>query len=104
TAEVFEHEIPGGQYSNLRPQAAALGLESKFDQVKANYRIVNDLLGGIVKVTPSSKVVGDMAIFMTANNYTAEDIMTKGDKISFPDSMIEMMRGDLGQRDEGWPK
>jgi pyruvate carboxylase len=104
TAEVYEHEIPGGQYSNLRPQARALGLESKFDLVKKNYRVVNDLLGGIVKVTPSSKVVGDMALFMTANNYTAEDIMTKGEKISFPDSMIEMMRGDLGQRDEGWPK
>ena len=104
TAEVFENEIPGGQYSNLRPQARALGLESKFDLVKKNYRVVNDMLGGIVKVTPSSKVVGDMAIFMTANNLTAEDIMTRGDQISFPDSMIEMMKGDLGQRDEGWPK
>ena len=67
TAEVYDHEIPGGQYSNLRPQAAALGLEDQFEEVKKNYAIVNDLFGDIVKVTPSSKVVGDMAIFMTAN-------------------------------------
>jgi pyruvate carboxylase len=103
TAEVYQHEIPGGQYSNLRPQARSLGLEDKFDLVKKNYKAVNDMLGGIVKVTPSSKVVGDLALFMTANNYTTEDLITKGESIAFPDSMIAMMRGDLGQRDEGWP-
>jgi pyruvate carboxylase len=104
TAEVYNHEIPGGQYSNLRPQARSLGLEDKFDIITQNYKDVNDLLGGIVKVTPSSKVVGDMAMFMTANGYTAKDLIEKGDSISFPDSMIALMKGDLGQRDEGWPK
>ena len=74
TADVYEHEIPGGQYSNLRPQARGLGLEDQFETIKKNYRIVNDLLGDIVKVTPSSKVVGDMAMFMTANKLTKEDI------------------------------
>ena len=74
TAEVYDHEIPGGQYSNLRPQAIALGLEHKFETIKKNYEIVNDLFGDIVKVTPSSKVVGDMAMFMTANDLSADDI------------------------------
>lgn len=104
SADVYEHEIPGGQYTNLKPQARSLGLEDKFDLIKDNYKAVNDLFGGIVKVTPSSKVVGDMAMFMTANNYTVQDLIEKGDQIAFPDSMIAMMRGDLGQRDEGWPK
>ncbi len=67
TAEVYEHEIPGGQYSNLRPQAIALGLEHRFETIKKNYAVVNRMFGDIVKVTPSSKVVGDMAMFMTAN-------------------------------------
>lgn len=103
TAEVYEHEIPGGQYSNLKPQARGLGLEDQFDTIKKNYKAVNDLLGGIVKVTPSSKVVGDMAMFMTSNGYTIEDIMEKGDTLAFPDSMISLMKGELGQREEGWP-
>ncbi|MEL6635113.1 MAG: pyruvate carboxylase [Bacteroidota bacterium] len=103
TAEVYEHEIPGGQYSNLRPQARALGLEEQFDVVKKNYRVVNDLLGGIVKVTPSSKVVGDMALFMTANNLTPEDIAERGDTLAFPESMKSLMRGDLGQITGGFP-
>jgi len=67
TAEVFDHEIPGGQYSNLRPQARALGLEEQFETIKENYATVNEMFGNIVKVTPSSKVVGDMALFMTSN-------------------------------------
>jgi pyruvate carboxylase len=104
TAEVYEHEIPGGQYSNLRPQARSLGLEDKFEEVKRNYKAVNDLLGGIVKVTPSSKVVGDMAMFMTANEFSIEDIKTKGHTMAFPDSMISLMKGELGQRQEGWPE
>ncbi|MCB9272191.1 MAG: pyruvate carboxylase [Lewinellaceae bacterium] len=104
TAEVYENEIPGGQYSNLRPQARAQGLEEKFHIIKKNYRIVNDLFGDIVKVTPSSKVVGDMALFMTANNLTAEDILTKGESLAFPQSAKELMRGDLGQIDGGFPK
>ena len=104
TAEVYEHEIPGGQYSNLRPQARGLGLEDQFETIKTNYRAVNDLLGGIVKVTPSSKVVGDMAMFMTSNNLTKEDIVEKGSTLGFPDSMKALMRGDLGQIAGGFPK
>ena len=104
TAEVFDHEIPGGQYSNLRPQARSLGLEEKFEQIKKNYVTVNKMFGDIVKVTPSSKVVGDMALFMTANNYSEEDIYAKGEQISFPDSVIGLMKGDLGQATGGFPE
>jgi len=104
TAQVYEHEIPGGQYSNLKPQARGLGLEDKFELIKKNYKAVNDLLGGIVKVTPSSKVVGDMAMFLTSNNYTIDDILTNGKTIDFPDSFKSLMRGDLGQWSEKWPK
>ncbi|MFM2269640.1 MAG: hypothetical protein RL757_3081 [Bacteroidota bacterium] len=104
TAEVFEHEIPGGQYSNLRPQARGLGLEEKFETIKQNYKIVNQLFGDIVKVTPSSKVVGDMALFMTANDLTAADVLKKGWTLAFPDSVKAMMRGDLGQTPGGFPK
>ena len=103
TAEVFDHEIPGGQYSNLRPQARSLGLENKFQQIKKNYVVVNKMLGDIVKVTPSSKVVGDMALFMTANDYTEKDIYEKAETISFPDSVIGLLRGDLGQTPGGFP-
>lgn len=103
TAEVYDHEIPGGQYSNLRPQARGLGLEDKFDLIKKNYQEFNDLLGGIVKVTPSSKVVGDMAMYLTSNNYSANDILTQGHKMDFPESLKSLMRGDLGQWSFGWP-
>ena len=103
TAEVYENEIPGGQYSNLRPQARSLGLEEKFDTIKENYAVVNKLFGDIVKVTPSSKVVGDMALFMTANNLSSEDLFKKGATLSFPESVKEMMRGDLGLNPGGFP-
>lgn len=104
TAEVFDHEIPGGQYSNLRPQARSLGLEDQFTDIKKNYVVVNKLFGDIVKVTPSSKVVGDMALFMTANDYTEQDIFEKGETLSFPDSVIGLFRGDLGQTPGGFPE
>lgn len=104
TAEVYDHEIPGGQYSNLRPQAAALGLEHKFEEVKRNYALVNKMFGDIVKVTPSSKVVGDMAIFMTSNNLTPQDIMERGESLSFPESVISLFKGDLGQMPGGFPQ
>ncbi|MCI4668728.1 MAG: pyruvate carboxylase [Bacteroidia bacterium] len=104
TAEIYQNEIPGGQYSNLLPQARSLGLEDKFEQIKKNYAIVNKMFGEIVKVTPSSKVVGDMALFMTSNGYTEQDIMEKGDSISFPDSVKAFFRGDLGQPYQGFPK
>ena len=103
TAEVYEHEIPGGQYSNLRPQARGLGLEDQFDKIKENYKAINDLLGGIVKVTPSSKVVGDMAMFLTSNGYTVDDVLENGVNIDFPESFKSLMRGDLGQWSSDWP-
>ncbi len=104
TAEVYEHEIPGGQYSNLLPQARSLGLENKFDQIKQNYQIVNRLLGDIVKVTPSSKVVGDVALFMTSNNLTEEDLVEKAAELSFPESLKSLFKGDLGQAYGGFPE
>jgi pyruvate carboxylase len=103
TAQVYDNEIPGGQYSNLRPQARGLGLEAKFETMKDNYKLVNQLFGDIVKVTPSSKVVGDMALFMTSNNLTVEDVFEKGHTLAFPESVKEMMRGDLGQVPGGFP-
>jgi pyruvate carboxylase len=104
TAEVYDHEIPGGQYSNLLPQARSLGLEDKFETIKHNYEVVNELFGEVVKVTPSSKVVGDMALFMTSNSLTPGDIFEKGDTLSFPDSVKQLFRGDLGQPYGGFPK
>ncbi len=104
TAEVFQHEIPGGQYSNLRPQATALGLDDRFDEVKKMYAEVNKLFGNLIKVTPSSKVVGDMAIFMVTNNLTTEDVLKRGGELSFPDSVISFFIGDLGQPYGGFPK
>jgi len=104
TAEVFQHEIPGGQYSNLRPQATALGLGDRFEEVKKMYAEVNSMFGDLVKVTPSSKVVGDMAIFMVTNDLTPEDVMQRGDEISFPESVINFFKGDLGQPTGGFPK
>ncbi len=104
TAEVYHHEIPGGQYSNLRPQAEALGLGDRFDEVKKMYEKVNALFGNLVKVTPSSKVVGDMAIFMVTNNLQPEDVMERGESISFPESVINFFKGDLGQPLGGFPK
>lgn len=104
TAEVYEHEIPGGQYSNLLPQARSLGLEDKFETIKHNYEVVNQMFGDVVKVTPSSKVVGDMALFMTSNNLTAQDVYERGDTLSFPDSVKQFFKGDLGQPYGGFPQ
>jgi len=103
TAEVYDHEIPGGQYSNLLPQARGLGLEDQFETIKDNYRVVNELFGDIVKVTPSSKVVGDMAMFMTSNQLTAADVLEKGEELAFPESVKQLFRGDLGQPQGGFP-
>ena len=103
TAEVYEHEIPGGQYSNLRPQANALGLGDEFETIKKNYAAANELFGDIVKVTPSSKVVGDFAMFMTSNGLSKEDIIEKGNTLSFPESVINFFKGDLGQPKGGFP-
>jgi len=103
-AEVFQHEIPGGQYSNLKPQAIALGLGDKFEEIKEMYATVNDMFGDIVKVTPSSKVVGDMAQFMVANNLSKEDVYQKGNTISFPESVQQFFMGEIGQPEGGFPK
>lgn len=97
TGDVFKHEIPGGQYSNLKGQAIALGLEDKFPEITKMYSEVNQLFGDIIKVTPSSKVVGDMAQFMVSNNLTVKDIQEKGETISFPQSVLSFFKGDLGQ-------
>ncbi len=97
TGDVFKHEIPGGQYSNLKGQAIALGLEDKFPEITKMYSEVNQLFGDIIKVTPSSKVVGDMAQFMVSNNLTVKDIQEKGESISFPQSVLSFFKGDLGQ-------
>jgi pyruvate carboxylase len=104
TAEVFNHEIPGGQYSNLRPQMNALGLEDHFDEVKQTYGEVNHLFGDIVKVTPSSKVVGDMALYLVTNKMKASEVLEKGDSISWPASVQSFFRGDLGQPMGGFPE
>lgn len=104
TAEVYKHEIPGGQYSNLKPQAISLGLESRFNEITEMYGNVNKLFGDIVKVTPSSKVVGDMAQYLVSNNLTCEDVKEKGNQISFPQSVVSFFKGDLGQPIGGFDK
>ncbi|MEY8189260.1 pyruvate carboxylase [Peribacillus simplex] len=102
--EVYKHEMPGGQYSNLQQQAKAVGLGDRWHEVKEMYQRVNVMFGDIVKVTPSSKVVGDMALFMVQNNLSEEDVLTKGKSIDFPDSVIELFEGYLGQPVGGFPK
>ncbi|MCF6410425.1 pyruvate carboxylase [Pseudalkalibacillus salsuginis] len=102
--EIYDHEMPGGQYSNLQQQAKAVGLGERWDEVKSMYRRVNDLFGDIVKVTPSSKVVGDMALYMVQNDLTEDDIFEKGQSLDFPDSVVEMFQGYLGQPYQGFPR
>ncbi|WP_107947635.1 pyruvate carboxylase [Lysinibacillus parviboronicapiens] len=102
-SEIYVHEMPGGQYSNLQQQAKAVGLGDRWDEVKRMYARVNLLFGDIVKVTPSSKVVGDMALFMVQNELDEDNILTKGKQIDFPDSVIEFFQGYLGQPHGGFP-
>ncbi|HMO25117.1 MAG TPA: pyruvate carboxylase subunit B, partial [Tepidisphaeraceae bacterium] len=104
TAEVYQHEMPGGQFTNLKQQARALGLADRWREVAEAYATVNQLFGDIVKVTPSSKVVGDMALFMVTNNLTAGDVLDPSKKLSFPKSVVEMMQGLIGVPEGGWPK
>ncbi|MDD7984536.1 pyruvate carboxylase [Lentisphaera marina] len=102
-ADVYRHEMPGGQYTNLFQQAASLGLAERWFEVCDRYRQVNEAFGDIVKVTPSSKVVGDMALMLVANNLQASDL-TVGDKdVAFPQSVVDMMQGWLGQPEGGFP-
>ena len=104
TAEVYLHEMPGGQYTNLRQQAKSMGLEARWHEIADMYATVNELFGDIVKVTPSSKVVGDMALFMVTNNLSAMDVLTPGNKFNFPKSIVEMMQGAIGWPEGGFPK
>ncbi|MGV3488859.1 MAG: pyruvate carboxylase [Tuberibacillus sp.] len=103
-AEVFKHEMPGGQYSNLKQQAEAVGLGEKWEEIKEMYSRVNLMFGDIVKVTPSSKVVGDMALFMVQNHLTEDDIYERGQTLDFPDSVISFFEGSIGQPYQGFPK
>lgn len=104
SAEVYEHEIPGGQYSNLIVQVEAMGLIDRWEEVRRMYTEVNRELGDIIKVTPSSKVVGDLALFLVRNSLTVDDIYTKGDTLNFPDSVVSFFKGMLGQPYGGFPK
>ncbi|HUO09172.1 MAG TPA: pyruvate carboxylase [Phycisphaerae bacterium] len=104
TASVYQHEMPGGQYTNLRVQAKSLGLESRWNDVANMYAEVNRLFGDIVKVTPSSKIVGDMALFMVTNNLKPADVMDPNRHLAFPKSVVEFFRGDIGQPTGGFPK
>ena len=103
TADVYQHEMPGGQYTNLREQARAVGLEHRWPEVSKAYAQVNLLFGDIVKVTPSSKVVGDMALFMVANDLTPDDVVNPEKEIAFPESVISLFKGELGFPPDGWP-
>ena len=105
TAEVYRHEIPGGQYSNYKPQVAGLGLLDKWEECKDMYRKVNLLFGDLIKVTPSSKVVGDMAMFLVKNGLEPEDVFTeKGRDLAFPESVVGLAKGMLGQPHGGFPE
>ena len=103
-SEVYLHEMPGGQFTNLKEQARALGLETRWHEVAQAYADANQMFGDIVKVTPSSKVVGDMALMMVSQDLTVADVENPGKEISFPESVVSMLRGDLGQPPQGWPK
>ncbi|CAI4226109.1 unnamed protein product [Auanema sp. JU1783] len=103
-ADVYKHEIPGGQYTNLQFQAFSLGLGNQFDEVKRMYREANLVLGDIIKVTPSSKIVGDLAQFMVQNNLTRETLVDRADDLSFPKSVVDFMQGNVGQPPYGFPE
>ena len=103
-AEIYKYEIPGGQYSNLLAQVTSMGSADDFESIKALYKDANDLLGTIVKVTPTSKAVGDLAIFMFKNGLTKENILTAGAGLSYPDSVVSYFQGMMGQPYGGFPK
>src|SRR4051812_5454423 len=103
SAEVYAYEMPGGQYTNLFQQAKALGLATKWPEVCKAYAQVNLMFGDIVKVTPTSKVVGDMALFLVANNLTAADTLDPERELAFPESVVELFEGKLGQPPGGFP-
>ena len=102
--EVYQHEMPGGQFSNLRQQAKAVGLGDHWNEIKKMYHTVSMMFGDIIKVTPSSKVVGDMTLFMVQNNLTEQDIYDKGDVLDFPQSVVEFFEGRIGIPYQGFPE
>jgi len=104
TSDVYNHEMPGGQYTNLREQARAMGLAHRWPEVSKAYADVNVLLGDIVKVTPTSKVVGDMALFMVANDLKPDDVGNPTKDVAFPESVISLFKGELGFPPDGFPK
>src|SRR5690606_6783070 len=103
-SEVYLHEMPGGQFTNLKEQARSLGLESRWHEVAQTYADVNQMFGDIVKVTPSSKVVGDMALAMVSSGLTRSDVENPDKEIAFPDSVVGFFAGDLGQPPGGFPQ
>jgi pyruvate carboxylase len=103
SSEVYLHEMPGGQFTNLKAQARSMGLEDRWPEVAQTYADVNAMFGDIVKVTPSSKVVGDMALMMVAQGLTRAEVEDPDHELSFPDSVIDMLRGNLGQPPGGFP-
>ena len=103
-SEVYLHEMPGGQFTNLKAQARSLGLEEKWPEIAKTYADVNQMFGDIVKVTPSSKVVGDMALMMVSQGLSRQDVESSDIDLSFPDSVVDMMRGNLGQPPGGFPQ
>ena len=102
--EIYKYEIPGGQYSNLLAQVTSMGSPDDFEAIKGLYKDANDLLGNIVKVTPTSKAVGDLAIFMYKNGLTKDNILTEGAGLSYPDSVVSYFQGMMGQPYGGFPK
>ncbi|MFO1319267.1 MAG: pyruvate carboxylase [Burkholderiales bacterium] len=104
TSDVYLHEMPGGQYTNLREQARSMGLESRWPDVARAYAQVNRLFGDIVKVTPTSKVVGDLALVMVANDLAPEDVLDPAREIAFPESVVSMLKGELGFPADGFPE
>ena len=103
-SEVYLHEMPGGQFTNLREQARSLGLDSRWHDIARAYRDANRTLGDIVKVTPSSKVVGDLALMMVSQDLSTADLLDPACEVAFPQSVVDMLRGDLGQPPGGWPE
>lgn len=104
SSDVYVNEIPGGQYTNLQFQARSLGLSGQWSKIKKAYAQADKILGHIIKVTPTSKVVGDLAQFMVQNNLTPEDVKEQASTLSFPSSVIEFLRGELGEPIGGFPE
>ena len=103
-SEIYLHEMPGGQFTNLKAQARSMGLEDKWSEIASTYADVNKMFGDIVKVTPSSKVVGDMALMMVSQGISRSEVESTSVEVSFPESVIDMLSGNLGQPPEGFPK